>query len=43
MDRHAIAQALAKVCAYIGCGKQVEAEKWFKTLASFLGMGHLLK
>jgi predicted ATPase len=43
MDRHIIAQALAKVCAYITCGKLTEAEQWFVKLASYLGMGHLLK
>ena len=38
-----IAQAIAKVVAYLNCGKQADAEQWFKDLADMLGLAHLLK
>lgn len=36
MDRHAIAQAVAKVLAYAGCGKKQEANEWLEKLIVML-------
>lgn len=38
-----IAKAIAKTAAYLKCGKQAEAEKWFIQLAQLLQLSHMLK
>jgi hypothetical protein len=38
-----IARAIAKVVAYLNCGKRELAEEWFRTLARLLGLEDLLK
>ena len=38
-----IARAIAKVVAYLNCGKEAEAEKWFRKLSELVGFSHLLK
>lgn len=42
MDRKAIATAVAKVIAYVNCGKPAMAEEWVRTLVGLLGFSRLL-
>jgi len=43
MDRKAIATALAKSLAYLGCGKQGEGIRWARELIRLMGLDEILK
>ena len=42
MDRKAIATALAKSLAYLGCGKREEALRWARELIHLMGLDEIL-
>jgi hypothetical protein len=42
IDRVEAARALAKVLAYLKCGKKGDAEAWARVLMTEIGFAHLL-